>query len=505
MKDSEMNINLHKAIAKGAGITFSGSVIEIILGLGYSLTLARFLGPEQYGVYTLGLSVLTVLSFFSIAGFHLTAVRFTSMYLGQKDYARLKGLFLVAVIIVLAIAIVLSTVIYLGSSFICQHIFKKIQLTSMLRMFGLLIPLYSVMLLLSFFLRGFQKIKAMVFMRKVLRPLVALVLVWILLYCNFGLSAAISALAISIFISTCYGLYSMVQNCPKEVFWATPVFHFKKLLFFSLPLLFLYFSVNLMNRVDILMLGHFEDSSSIGVYSVANRIARSCFLFYASFNTIFGPILADLYGQKLLSEVSVLFRTTTRWCFTFSLPCVLTFCVFSSDILSLIGGKYAQGNLVLVLLSLMWLIISFCGSIGSFLVMAGFQIQELIFSVMCLLTNIGLNLWLIPEYGIEGAAIATFASVVLLNICKVIYIYAKLRIHPFSSAFVKPLLIGIITGVVLFSKFLFNAKANLGIILFINALFFLAYFLGLYLIGLDTKDQLIFNMVKSKFFPKVRV
>ena len=47
--------------------------------------------------------------------------------------------------------------------------------------------------------------------------------------------------------------------------------------------------------------------------------------------------------------------------------------------------------------------------------------------------NVFLNLFLIPKYGITGAAMATFTSLVLYNILKLGFIYYKFKIQPFTK------------------------------------------------------------------------
>jgi O-antigen/teichoic acid export membrane protein len=49
--------------------------------------------------------------------------------------------------------------------------------------------------------------------------------------------------------------------------------------------------------------------------------------------------------------------------------------------------------------------------------------------IVSTIVNVGLNLWLIPQYGILGAAYATTISTVLKNLIWVIVVYNKLGIN----------------------------------------------------------------------------
>ena len=56
------------------------------------------------------------------------------------------------------------------------------------------------------------------------------------------------------------------------------------------------------------------------------------------------------------------------------------------------------------------------------------------------------NLWLIPEYGIDGAAYATFLALFIYNTLKIIYVKQKFHILPFTVATWKVLLLFLTTG-----------------------------------------------------------
>jgi O-antigen/teichoic acid export membrane protein len=68
---------------------------------------------------------------------------------------------------------------------------------------------------------------------------------------------------------------------------------------------------------------------------------------------------------------------------------------------------------------------------------------ELYLLLLMAVLNILFNFLLIPKYGIDGAAFATFASVCIYNILKTAIVYVKLRIHPFSNSLWFILILGI--------------------------------------------------------------
>ncbi|MBK9109041.1 MAG: polysaccharide biosynthesis C-terminal domain-containing protein [Saprospiraceae bacterium] len=73
---------------------------------------------------------------------------------------------------------------------------------------------------------------------------------------------------------------------------------------------------------------------------------------------------------------------------------------------------------------------------------------ELYLLIGMAILNISLNYYLIPKWGITGAAFATFVSVGLYNLCKTLLVYFLLNMHPFTIQSLKVLGIASVTFVI---------------------------------------------------------
>ena len=99
-----------------------------------------------------------------------------------------------------------------------------------------------------------------------------------------------------------------------------------------------------------------------------------------------------------------------------TLPIIFGIIVFSPYILAFFGEDYLAGQSVLLILCVGQFFSAICGSVLTLLNMAGKEkVVRNIVGATALL-NIGLNAILINLYGIEGAAIATFVSLIVWNI-----------------------------------------------------------------------------------------
>jgi O-antigen/teichoic acid export membrane protein len=82
------------------------------------------------------------------------------------------------------------------------------------------------------------------------------------------------------------------------------------------------------------------------------------------------------------------------------------------------------------------------------LMMTGRPGLTLIDSCLSGVINIILNLWLIPRYGMLGAAIATGIAVALVNLIQLVQVRYLYQCYPFRLGTLKTLMAGVIAGVV---------------------------------------------------------
>ncbi|OQX55890.1 MAG: hypothetical protein B5M53_03605, partial [Candidatus Cloacimonas sp. 4484_209] len=109
------------------------------------------------------------------------------------------------------------------------------------------------------------------------------------------------------------------------------------------------------------------------------------------------------------------------------------------------------------------------------------------------LSNIILNLLLIPKYGLAGAAGASAFSLALANILLSGFIFRFSTIHPFSKDYLKPVGITFIISLLLF-------KLDLNIFLIITLISFLALISIFFTKSVDHEDILLIEALETKVF-----
>ena len=107
------------------------------------------------------------------------------------------------------------------------------------------------------------------------------------------------------------------------------------------------------------------------------------------------------------------------------------------------GERYKSGKIVILLLGASKLF-DMLTSINQYIIAYSKHFRyNLYFLLVLAVVNVVANLTLIPQFELAGAALATLLSVVLFNIFKTYFVYAKFKIHPFQRKIGYTILISI--------------------------------------------------------------
>ena len=102
------------------------------------------------------------------------------------------------------------------------------------------------------------------------------------------------------------------------------------------------------------------------------------------------------------------------------------------NLYSMLPDTFEKGSIVIIIIGLANLFDMITGANGQIIISSKYYKFDFIASIILMTSAIILNLILIPEYGIAGAATATASSIFLFNFVKVIYVWIKFNMQPFS-------------------------------------------------------------------------
>ncbi len=201
----------------------------------------------------------------------------------------------------------------------------------------------------------------------------------------------------------------------------------------------------LVNKIDVLMVGHYIDLESVGYYSVVVFMGASLNIPNKSLGNIMRPMMSKAFAENNLSKVAELYKAS-------ALNLMLVgFLLFSllltnlEDIFYLLPESYREGQNIVWLIATGQLINLSAGQNGVVLSFSKYYKFNLIAILVLLVLTVGSNIILIPKMGLMGAAIATAISLSIFNLSKLIYIKIKLSLWPYEKRVFGLLIVFVVT------------------------------------------------------------
>jgi len=429
-----------KTIAKAAAIFLFGTVLAKLLTYIFRLVIART-GVENYGLLSIALAIFGVISVVCVFGMDTGLYGLISSSLKQEEKERVKRFIKSASKLSLALSLMLSFLLFILSDFIAIAFFHTEELSLILKIIAIAIPFGVMRTIFQMALRAFQLIKYDTITR-IAENILKLILTIIFLGMGYAVFGITWAYTISIFASFILSIFYF-QRKVFTVFTTKVKAKLinKELLVYSWPLLLNSISMIILTWTDTLMIGFFRGVTEVGLYNTAAPTANLISLLTKSIMAVFLPVTAALYLGNQKKQLENTYKTTIRWIFLINSFPVLLFVLFPREILSLFFGQsYGQAYPSLIILSIFFCISSLTDVPRDILLMHKKTKTIFHITLIGVIANVILNLFLIPPYGYNGAALATGASFLITTILFFSVARSKANVHFFDATYLKMLL-----------------------------------------------------------------
>ncbi len=504
------NFTPAQKIAKESTISFVGLGYSQFIRYLFTALLARLVGVQYLGIYSLGNSITNIAGVFSRAGTDVGLMRFISKRDLNKDRESIKNDIRSTLKMGILFSITVMIVQILLSGWLVETVFEESSLLRIiLIIYAVSIPFTALTAIATFATQGFQLLKYKIFVEYILNPTV-LIVSMIFLYFVFSSELAIILptllTGIAGFIIANYFLNKVAG---VNILNIGNISFNREIFTYSIPIMFTMILGSLLHWMDIMMLGYFTNVETVGLYHPAVRTAGLQQSILIAFTGIFAPMFSKYFTQNNFIAMHHIYKLVTRWILTLVIPVFILIILFSTKIMLLFGADYIQSSEVLIILSIGTSIFAVFGVSSTALVVSGYQKLNLVNALAVTILNICLNIILIPKYGIMGAAWATLSSMMFIALVRLIETWIFLKINPFNVKVLKPILAGILTyGILQYIKpnlMVYHTIITL-ILSFIIILVIYGLLLLLFKFDEDDKDFLSsLNFLKNKVIkPTVR-
>nr|MBC8323991.1 flippase [Candidatus Neomarinimicrobiota bacterium] len=453
---------------------------------------------EILGIYSLANSVTRIGEVIGTAGLHSGVMRFVSRLDKETEVEEVKKRILSGLKLGTVFGICIMILQIAFADYLAFELFNgSLLLKRVIIISAVSLPFATIMTISAFATQGYKLLKYKIMILNIIRPIIMLICVLI----SISFFTKEAAIKYPLLISAVFSSFAAVIFLGKltkiKMSQIFSVVMDKELLRFSYPLMFVTILGTFMHWMDIIMLGYFTDTATVGLYHPAARTAGLLRTVLLAFMGIFAPMMSEYHRKGDIGEMGNLYKLIVRWIITLSLPLAIILILYSKKIMLLFGVNYLSASNVLIVLTGAAFLQTIFGGGGQTLTMTGFTKVNLVNSIIVVLINITLNIFWIPHYGIIGAAYATFVSMALLGFLRIVEVNHYIKISPFSIKLIKPIFAGGIMILVLslFKPIVMPMHTILTLISVI-IIGFLTFFMMLWLMKFDDDDKEIWSGIK---------
>lgn len=400
--------NIMTSISKNIAITFLSQILIFALGFIASIILARALGPTGRGIYALIILVPAVMLKFGSLGIEAANVYFT----GSKQY-EIKDIISNSLISALLLGLILI-LLFCGVSYlnIFQNFLNSNQIDSVLLWLVVLTVPFSLMFgFLSSIILGKEEIvkyNNVNIFHNILRLIAIIIFLVILKQGIFGavVSYVLAVVGGTLFVILFIRKIGKITLCYNLRLFKDSTVYGLKAYFGNIIQFFNY-------RLDMFLVAIFLDPAAVGFYSIAVGIAETFWMLPGAIAAVLFPRISSLNSAEANNLTPGIARHTFFIIFVLSL--ILAF-LAKQLIKTLFGSLFLPS--VMPLLILLPGIIALGGAKTLTADLAGRGKPQFgtYASFASLAVNIPLNIWLIPKWGISGAAFSSSVAYIIATL-----------------------------------------------------------------------------------------
>jgi O-antigen/teichoic acid export membrane protein len=411
-----------KLFTQRIGLIGITNMIVTLKGLILLPILTKTIAEEGYGIWTQVLVTVGLLTPIATLNLSSAMVRFLS---SKSDRSELKRAFSLIFFTVFISGTIFSLAILFLADPLSTSFFKFPS--SHLKIASFLILISALNLITLEFFRPLGQMKKYAYLT-ISRTILEVILIAFAIQLGYGVDGAIISLFIAGLVVQIIALGILLSNYGLDI----PRFsHLRPYLAFSLPILLLPFLVWVVHSSDRYVIGYFIDIAHVGIYSAAYNIGAVVQAFIAPIQFVLYPTVAKLRDEKDFEGVKEYLNYSLKFFLIFTIPSAFGLSILSKDILSIFTKESFTDAYIIVAFVSFGCVAYGINSIFSYILLIENKTKTL-GSIMAFgaIFNLGLNIFLVLQIGIEGAAISTLMTFIFIAILAIVisrrYIPVKL-------------------------------------------------------------------------------
>lgn len=426
--ESSGRSSLVARIVRGVKASFAAQILYMLSNAVLIVVLTRlFLSPESFGRLYFALSVLGVVGIFASLGLPKSTARYVNEY-AEKDPQQLRYIIRWSMVFLAVLVAIVATVLIVSSDALARWLGEPIAPFLLVGAAYLAARAFSGHL--SMILQGFNRITwsaALTAIDGVGRVVVAVALV----AAGFGALGALwgyvagYTLAVLVGGVLVYRYYyaRFAEAAEPETGLA------RRLLEYSVPLTATKGAGVIDSKLDSVLIGILLNTSAVGFYIVAKQVSDVLSAPAGAFGTSLSPALGEQKARQNVERASRLYTESLRYVLLLYIPAAAGLILVAEPVIRLVfGSDYLPAVPVLQVLSVFVVAYAVTKITSDGLDYFGRARSRAIAKGGMAVSNVVLNLLLIPVFGVVGAAVATVITFTAYTLVNVYFIHQELTL-----------------------------------------------------------------------------
>jgi O-antigen/teichoic acid export membrane protein len=417
-----------RRLLAGTAANVVGLLVGVAATFGIQILLGRTLEPGGFGLVTLAVQVAFVASAGSRFGMDMAAVRLVAIGRGAGASEHLRSLVDRCALVALGASVIVAALLAASSP-----LYGDYGHVIALAAAGLpFIALTNVYLGAT---RGLTQMRQTLYVFWIGQPILWIVLAGAALAAGGGTNSVIVAYDAS-WLAGSLAAWALWRQEARPFAGRTATREeVRAALRYGLPRAPSALLAQAIFWVDLWVLAAFEQGTKLDAYAAAGRVSQVLLLFLTSLNLVFSPFAADLHARSERMRLDELYKRSTRWALTATLPLLIVLFVAADDVLRAFSSRFEVGESALRILLLGQAANVATGSVGFILIMTGFTGVDLVDNALGVALLAGLAVALTAAFGIEGTATAAAVSIAALNVVRLVQVRRRIGIQPYERSY----------------------------------------------------------------------
>ncbi|MCC4766779.1 oligosaccharide flippase family protein [Methanosarcina sp. DH1] len=400
----------YQKFAKDVG--FIGTV-QVLTSLGTFFLLpiiTKTLGTYDYGLWAQINITVSLISPLALMGLSMGFVRFLS---SETEIKIIREAVYSILFFVTVSGLFASFLLYTFAEPLATFGFKDPHATYFIQAGSLLILLSVIESISLFYFRIFRQIQTFSYLT-LFETFGKLFFILFLLKMGYGLLGVIAA---TLLVQGFIFLISLLMIVSQIGFVIPRFTYMKEYLQFSLPLTPNSLVRWITESSDRYMVTYFLGLRSVGVYSAACSIGSLIQLFVSSLQLILLPELSKLFDENKMDEVRIYMSHSLRYFLLVSIPAVFGLSALAKPLLGILTtDDFLSGWFVIPITAFSGLLAGIFQIFVNTMLLIKQTKTATYINIVAAVSNVLINLLLIPSIGIVGASLSTLFSYFLMSV-----------------------------------------------------------------------------------------